>query len=127
MDSLKRSIRGKAFYFINLLLYSLISLAVTVQQLGIGDSLARTVVEIYLLVTIARLPADGELHSLAIGVWQGIVEVEGYQGIAYTILGITILIVTKLYLVWILWVHTGKKIDDVWLLTPQRARKRRVR
>ena len=117
MDSLKRSIRGKAFYFINLLLDFLICLAVTVQLLGIGDCLARTVVEIYLLVTIARFPADGELHSLAVGIWQGIVEVEGYQGIANTILGITILIVTKLYLVWILWVHTGKKVDDVWLLT----------
>ena len=24
---------------------------------------------------------------------------------------------TKLYLVWILWVYTGEKVDEVWLLT----------
>ena len=85
-------------------------LAVSFEHLRAADRLARTVIEIYLLVALAGTPADGELHRLAFCIRHGIVQIERYEGITHVVLRIAIGIVTELYLVRILRIQDRKSV-----------------
>ena len=87
---------GLCFYLLFLRLSDISSfLAVSFEHLRAADRLARTVVEIYLLVALAGTPADGKLHRLAFGIRHGIVQIERYEGIAPVVLRIAINIVAS--------------------------------
>ena len=95
-------------------------LIVAIEHGWAGDGLARAIVEIYGLLALGCLPANGQLYGLALRIWQYLVEVEGYQGIAQSPFWIAVGIVTKLYLVWILWINARYQIDVMYLLaTPK--------
>ena len=107
---------GLCFYLLFLRLSDISSfLAVSFEHLRAADRLARTVVEIYLLIALAGTPADGKLHRLAFGIRHGIVQIERYEGIAPVVLRVAISIVTQLYLVRILWIRN--EVDVMHLLT----------
>ena len=83
--------------------------------------LAGTIIKIYSLITHSRFPLDSKFHLFTLSVRQNVIQIESYQSISPAQLRVTVRMMTKLYLVWILRIYMSYQIDRVRFYIPPKG------